>query len=122
MNSDNEIHYYRGMYAKQITYIPRFALLIEFLDQIVKDVAPKEISLTSIKKAIRLSDYFIGMAKINKSENIEQSKIKTVFDSMKGKPTKSIAAHLVKTFPKVSKQKIAEIMDVSRKSLYNYLK
>ena len=122
MNSDNEIHYYRGMYAKQITYIPRFALLIEFLDQIVKDVAPKEISLTSIKKAIRLSDYFIGMAKINKSENIEQSKIKTVFDSMKDKPTKTIAAHLVKTFPKVSKQKIAEIMDVSRKSLYNYLK
>ena len=32
MNSDNEVHYYQGMYAKQITYIPRFALLIEFLN------------------------------------------------------------------------------------------
>ena len=122
MNSDNEIHYYKGMYAKQITYIPRFALLIEFLDRIVKDEAPKKISVESIKKAVRLSNYFIGMAKINKSENIEQSKIKTVFDSMNGKPSKVIAKKLIELFPNVSKTKIAETMDVSRKTLYKYLK
>jgi hypothetical protein len=62
------------------------------------------------------------MAKINKSENKEGSKIKSVYDSMSGKPNKEIALKLVELFPKSSKTKISEIMDVSRQSIHNYLK
>lgn len=122
MNSDNEVHYYRGMYAKQITYIPRFALIIEFLNCIIDDVAPKEISLDSLKKSIKISQYFIGMAKVNKTENIQSSKMKEVFDSMKNKPSKDIAKKLVESFPNTSKKKIAEAMDVSVRMIYKYLK
>jgi len=122
MNSDNEIHYYTGMYAKQITYIPRFALLIEFLDCISRDEKPKFISVESIKKAIKLSDYFIGMAKVNKRDNIVNSKMKDVINNMKGKPNKDIAMKLKEAFPKSTAKTIAEIMDVSRQMVYNYFK
>jgi len=122
MNSDNEVHYYQGMYAKQITYIPRFALLIEFLDCIVDDVAPKEISKESILKAGRLSKYFINMAKINKSENIKKGKIQDVIDKMKGKPQKDIAKKIIEAFPSTSKKAIAEAMEVSTRMVYKYLK
>ena len=121
-NSDNEIHYYRGMYAKQITYIPRLALLLEFADCISQDKAPKEITVESIRKAIKLSDYFIQMAKINKSENIIKSKMKDSFESMKGKPNKDIATALVKLFPKSKKSEIAEVMDVSNRTVYRLVK
>jgi len=122
INSDNEIHYYTGMYAKQITYIPRFALLIEFLDCISRDEKPKCISVESIKKAIKLSDYFIGMAKVNKRDNIVNSKMKDVINNMKGKPNKDIAIKLKEAFPKSTAKTIAEIMDVSRQMVYNYFK
>jgi hypothetical protein len=122
MNSDNELSHHKGMFAKQITYIPRFSLIIEFVNCIFKDKLPEEITKDSIIKATELSDYFISMAKINKSENKEGSKIKSVYDSMSGKPNKEIALKLVELFPKTTKTIISETMDISRSSLYNYLK
>ena len=122
MNSDNEVHYYQGMYAKQITYIPRFALIIEFLNAIVDDVAPTEISVESIEKAGRLSKYFVNMAKVNKSENIKQGKMQDVIIKMKGKPNADIAKKIVELFPETPKKKIAESMEVSVRMIYKYLK
>jgi len=121
-NSDNEIHYYRGMYAKQATYIPRFALLIEFLDGVIDGVEPNEVSLSSYQKAVKLSNYIIKMAKINKSENITNHKIKQLVDSLKGKTNREKVIEINKVFPKETKKQIAEILEVTPKTVYKYLK
>jgi len=121
-NSDNEIHYYRGMYAKQRTYTPRFALIIEVIDCITNNKKADIITLNSYDKAIKLSRYFINQAKVNKQENVVNSKIQDVYNSISSKPNKEIALALVKAFPKESITKVAETMNVSRNTIYKYLK
>jgi predicted DNA binding protein len=121
-NSDNEIHYYRGMYAKHITYIPRFALLIEFINSVIDDVQPSEVTIESIQKAVKLSNYFIKMAKINKSENVIGFKMKELVDSLKGKPTRDKVIEISKVFPKETAKQIAEILEITPKTVYKYLK
>jgi len=122
MNSDDELNHHKGMFAKQITYIPRFALLIEFVNCIFKDEYPKVITKDSIVKATELSNYFISMAKNNKSENKEDYKIKEFINKHKGKTNKQIALLLVEALPNVSKVKLAETMEVSRNTFYKYIK
>lgn len=122
MNSDNEIHYYRGMYAKQITYIPRFALLIELMGKLMLDEVPTEITKDSILKAGKLSDYFVNMAKVNKSESINGGKMKDLINKMKGRKVEEVAIALTKNFPQQSKKNIAEALDISRSKLYKCLK
>lgn len=122
MNSDDELSHHKGMFAKQITYIPRFALLLEFIECIFKEEFPKEIGKDSVLKATELSNYFIAMAKNNKSENKEDFKIKEFIYKNKGKTTKQLVKLLVETLPNVSKGKIAEMLEISRQSVYNYLK
>jgi len=122
MRSDEELSHHKGMFAKQITYIPRFALLIEFANCIFRDEFPKEITKDSIVKATELSNYFISMAKNNKSENKEDFKIKEFISKHKGKGNKKIAQELVKAFPNVPKKRISEAMDVSERTFYRYLK
>jgi hypothetical protein len=122
MKSDEELSHHKGMFAKQITYIPRFALLIEFVNCIFKDEFPKEITRDSIVKATELSNYFISMAKNNKSENKEDFKMKELISKYKGKGNKKIAEELIKAFPNVPKKRLAEVMDVSARMIYKYLK
>lgn len=122
MKSDEELSHHKGMFAKQITYIPRFALLIEFVNCIFKDEFPKEITRDSIIKATELSNYFISMAKNNKSENKEDFKMKELISKYKGKGNKKIAEELIKAFPNVPKKRLAEVMDVSARMIYKYLK
>lgn len=122
MRSDEELSHHKGMFAKQITYIPRFSLLIEFANCIFKDEFPKEITKDSIVKATELSNYFISMAKNNKSENKEDFKIKEFISKHKGKGNKKVAQELVKAFPSSTKQSLAEAMDVTRNTFHRYLK
>jgi hypothetical protein len=121
-NSDNEVYYYKGMYAKQITYIPRFALLIEALECFHKRLEPIQVSKESMLKAIKLSNYFISMAKVNKTDTIASSKIKQVYDQMKGKTNKEIAIELLRVFPKESKTKLSEVMEISRQTFHKHTK
>ena len=65
---------------------------------------------------------FVNMAKVNKSENIKQGKMQDVIIKMKGKPNADIAKKIVELFPETPKKNIAEALEVSRKTLYNYLK
>jgi hypothetical protein len=122
MRSDEELSHHKGMFAKQITYIPRFSLLIEFVNCIFRDEFPKDISKDSIVKATELSNYFISMAKNNKSENKEDFKIKEFISKHKGKGNKKVAQELIKSFPNVPKKRISEAMDVTRNTFHRYLK
>jgi len=122
MRSDEELSHHKGMFAKQITYIPRFALLIEFVNCIFNDEFPKEITKDSIIKATELSNYFISMAKNNKSENKEDFRIKEFINKHKDKGNKKVAQELVKSFPNTSGRSLAKIMDVSKSTFNRYLK
>jgi len=122
MNSEDELSNHTGMFAKQITYIPRFALLLEFITNIYEDEHPNVITDKSIKDATELSNYFISMAKNNKIENKQNGTITEFINKHNGKPIKELALLVVAKFPKVAKKDISDNLDISRTTLYNYLK
>lgn len=63
-NSENENEYFKSMYPKQKSYIPRFALILHILHCSVDPVFDIDvISEKAMDGAIRLSDYFVAHAK-----------------------------------------------------------
>ena len=122
MNSEDELSNHTGMFAKQITYIPRFALLLEFVNNIYEDNHANVVSKESIKGATELSNYFISMAKNNKIENKQNTTLSEFINKHKEKPAKELAVLVSEKFPKVSKKDIADALDISRRTLYRYLK
>lgn len=122
MNSEEELSRFKGMFAKQITYIPRFALLLEFINCLFNDEMAAGVSVDSIQKATKLSDYFISMAKKNSIENMASSKIDAFIKKNQGKTNKHLAQKMVVLFPKTTKKQLAEILGVSRVTLNKYLK
>lgn len=122
MNSEDELSNHKGMFAKQITYIPRFALLLEFITNIYEDNHANVITDKSIKDATELSNYFISMAKNNKIENKQNSTLSEFINKYKEKPAEELSKLVVNKFPKVAKKDIADALDISRTTLYKHLK
>lgn len=121
-NSEKENSRNKGMFAKQITYIPRFSMLIEFANAIYKDEVPKTISKASIQKAMKLSEYFISMAKTNRIENNIKEKLDRFVKKYEDKPKKELVLLISKKFPDIKPAMIAEALDISKRSVYNHLK
>lgn len=120
-NSSDESEFFKSMLPKQKTYIPRFALLIHLFDSWYNDGQNlTEVSTESIKKAVKLSDYFIEHAKRIKSENRETEALRKV---MKGKisPFEQFQA-IWEANPELPKTKIADLIGVSRNTVYAYIK
>ncbi len=69
-----------------------------------------------------LSNYFISMAKNNKIENKQNTTLSEFINKHKEKPVKELAVLLNKKFPKSSKKDLADALDISRTTLYKYLK
>ena len=121
-NSEDELSTNKGMFAKQLTYVPRFALLIEFINRFFEDKSVKEISLDAMVSASKISDYFISMAKTNKLENKNSDKIADFTLKHKEKPNKELAQMIKKKFDDVKIMEIAEVLGVSKSSVIRYLK
>jgi len=120
-NSDEENEYIKAMIPKQKSYTPRFALIInvinsmdgtvEFFDEITKD---------SMEKAIKLSKYFIEMAKKVKVNSIEQKNITVVTKDS----NLSLAEKIHKMYkenPDFNRKQAAILLNVSRQSIINHL-
>ncbi len=122
MHSDDELSHYKGMFAKQRTYIPRFALLLEVVNCLFEDYHPNVVTDKSIKDATELSNYFISMAKNNKAENKQSCKLTDFIKKHKDKPIKELSVLIVKSFPKAKKADLATALDISRMQLYRNLK
>lgn len=60
--SDFEFEYQRGISIKLQQYVLRFSILIEVIQSICNDEKPQTISLTTLKSAIQLRDYFFENA------------------------------------------------------------
>ena len=62
-NDDGENEYVRNMLAKQKTYIPRFALLINMMDWMYdNEMGYKQIRRESLEKAYRLSSWSVSLS------------------------------------------------------------
>lgn len=121
-NSEDELSSNKGMFAKQLTYVPRFALLLQFINDILQGFVPNEITEESMVQADELSDYFISMAKINKLENINSDKLAEFAVKHKEKPNKELIGVIVKNFPDATNTKIAEVLGISRRTVIRHLK
>ena len=120
-NSDEENEYMKSMLPKQKAYVARFALILNALESLEnKDVFMNVIEVESVLKAEILSDYFIEMAKKIKSNSLERVKTKGIVDLKKGLYENFKTVYSAN--PNIKKTEIAELLNVSRQQIYNYIK
>ena len=122
INSEDELSNHAGMFSKQRTYIPRFALILEFVSNIYEDRHVNVISKKTIKDATELSNYFISMAKNNKIENKQNNTLSSFISKHKDKPIKELVKMMIKQFPNAKKKDLADSLDISRQTLHRYTK
>lgn len=121
--SDNENEYMKSMLPKQLSYIPRFALIINtLLSNENEDIALNVICKESVLKAEKLSKYFIAMAKKIKSQSSERTDIKYILNKNEGKSNYHKFKAIYSQNPDVNKSELASIIGVSRKTIYKYIK
>ncbi len=124
-NSDDENEYMKSMLPKQKSYIPRFALLINTLTCFHNHSTKTEfktISKESMLAAERLSKYFIAMAKKIKVNSLEVNKIKKFVKYNDGMPAFEQFKILYEQDPELNKKEIAELLNVSRTAIYDFIK
>ena len=120
-NSDNENEYFKSMYPKQKSYIPRFAFLLNALNSVCNDdIDFKIIEADAMKGAIKLSDYFVATAKKIKFEKSENDKIEKL--TKKANTIKEKVYELWRVDNNFNRSKVAETLNVSRQSILNYIK
>jgi hypothetical protein len=119
-NSDNENEYMKSMLPKQKSYIPRFALLLNtlwsFTDENYKSGF---IHTESILRAEKLSEYFVNMAKLVKQDAKEKFELKNVAKDKQTNFDKFKAMY--EADPNLNRTVVAEMLDVSRKSIYQWI-
>jgi hypothetical protein len=120
-NSDEENEYMKSMLPKQKSYIPRFSLLLNTLWSFIDEKYPyQQVQKESILRAEKLSEYFVNMAKLVKQDAREKTDLKNVskdkmngFDKFKA---------MYEADSELNKSVVAEMLDVSRKTIYEWVK
>lgn len=121
--SDDENEYMKSMYPKQISYIPRFALLINSLSALDNiDIQRHIITKDSVLKAEKLSNYFINMAKKIKGQSTERSDMNTTISNLKGKSSYDKCIAIYVSDNEVNRTQLADKLGVSRRTILNYIK
>ena len=121
--SDEENEYMKSMYPKQISYIPRFALIIHSLS--CREDSKKDFNLVSkdsVIKAEMLSNYFVAMSKKIKGQSNIRNDIGYAISLMKGKSDYDKFKSVYSSNNNISKSVIADKLGISRQSVYNYIK
>ena len=125
INSDVENEFVKSMLSKQISYIPRFALLLNTLYNYDMDEPSffiTEITKKAVLAAEKLSDYFILMAKKIKFDTLEKKELKDLVYELKDLPIKERVKKIFESIPNANKTEVAELLNTSRQTIYNYLK
>src|SRR5699024_10062010 len=122
-NDDNENAYFKSMLPKQKAYIARFALLIHLFEDYINGTEKGGliVNADSVKKAIKLSDYFIEMAKKVKINSNVSNDIKKIINANKNKTAKSQVKEIWKNNPEFDKNEVAEIMGLSVRTIQRYV-
>jgi len=121
-NSDEENEYMKSMLPKQKNYILRFSLILHLMHNIDCVVIPVLISRDIVLKAWKLSEYFISQAKKVKVNASETASIKDLLIKHKDLSPKERFKMIYERGGKLNHSKIAEELNVSRKSLFNWTK
>jgi hypothetical protein len=119
-NSDVENEYMKSMLPKQKSYIPRFALMLNIL--YAHEGSSRSmfiISKESMLSAEKLSKYFINMSKKIKIDSVEVGELKQVISNNKTKSKKDQIKETYNLNPDFNKKELAELLGVSRQSIYN---
>lgn len=120
-NSADENEYMKSMLPKQKSYIPRFALLINNCWSATNpNINISFIEKKSIQKAEKLSEYFVNMAKLVKQDSFVKNELKRV--SKNAETTFEKFKTMYKSNPDLNKTLVAEMLDVSRTCIYNWIK
>lgn len=123
-NDDEQNEYLKSMYPKQKSYIPRFALLLHifdlFFENNLSEIRP--ISEQSMKKAIRLSDYFVANAQKIKINSTEIGDYKKVIDENAKKSIKEQVLAIHKANSDFNRTEVANLLGVSRMTVMRHLK
>jgi transcriptional regulator with PAS, ATPase and Fis domain len=114
----------KSMLPKQKSYIPRFALMINTLQNFDNDKNEPLYFITkeSILKAEKLSKYFISMAKKIKINSTEVNEYKETLSKNKALTKKERVIQIYKENPDFNRSEVAELIGVSRQSIQNYIK
>jgi hypothetical protein len=115
-NSDDENEYMKSMLPKQKSYIPRFALLINCINEDNTNL----VSEQSILKAEILSEYFVNMAKLVKQDAKDKQDLKAV-SKMETTPFDKFKS-MYKSNNDINRSTAAELLEVSRRTIYKWVK
>ena len=115
-NSDDENEYMKSMLPKQKSYIPRFALLINTINEDNTSLVSKK----SILNAEILSEYFVNMAKLVKQDARDKHELRSV-SKMELTPFDKFKA-MYKTNKDINRSTAAELLEVSRRTIYKWIK
>ena len=121
-NSDNENEYTKSMLPKQTSYIARFALLLHVLDVFCLRGAPEEylkISREAMRRSVRLSRYFIAMAKKVRADSVEVGALRRA--GAKANTPRAKFEAMYDENPKLNRAAAAELLGVSRKTVFQWI-
>lgn len=124
-NSEDENEYMKSMFPKQKSYIPRFSLIIDVINKFFDPESEDQtmnISKESLIKAEKLSKYFVATAKKIKINAAEVSSIKSAIKETKSNDKFKQFEAIYLADKTINKKDVADILGVSRKTIYEFIK
>jgi hypothetical protein len=121
-NSDDENEYMKSMLPKQKSYIPRFALIMQFIwSSENEDYTVATIRKESLLRAERLSEYFINMSKLVKMDVKEKNDMRVISRSTGSLDPFDQFKAMYKINPDINRTMASEILEVSRKTIQRWV-
>ena len=121
-NSDDISEYVKSMLSKQKAYIPRFALIINSITAYNEGKGFDWIDKESLLKAEKLSNYFIAMSKKIKVNSLETGELSELLRSLKNETIERKIQQIQEAVPDFNRSELAEMLNVSRTTIYKHLK
>lgn len=122
MKSDDEDEYIKSILPKAISYVPRFSLILNTVNEYAKgsnDYA--SIKKQSVLDAESLIDYFVSMARKVKDFRDSSKDINFAVSNNKGKSKFEIFMDVYNKDKKVNRARLAEKLGVSRQTIQRYI-
>lgn len=122
-NSDTENEYTKSMLPKQTSYIARFAILLHVLEVFCRGTSDQaeylHISELAMQRAVRLSRYFIAMAKKVRADSVEVGALRRA--GAKAATPKAKFEAMYAENPDLNRAAAAELLGVSRKTIFSWI-